>query len=149
MLPPRVPLSMALLSGAGAYLLDTGRVLVLWLGHAVSPEFLSQARRLCRDRSSIHPKTCCRGELCPKAPPKRNRCPQQTPGDLCCDWVQALHQASSSGVPDAQALFMEPEKPGSDFSKRLNAVLRCATSVDVLHPDPHLDIATPFMTTSW
>ena len=56
MLPPRVPLSMALLSGAGAYLLDTGRVLVLWLGHAVSPDFLSQARSLCHDRSIMHPR---------------------------------------------------------------------------------------------
>ena len=43
-LPPRAPLSMEQLSGAGAYLLDNGRMLVLWLGHAVSPEFLSQAR---------------------------------------------------------------------------------------------------------
>ena len=41
-LPSRAPLSMALLSGAGAYLLDNGRVLVLWLGHAVPPEFLAQ-----------------------------------------------------------------------------------------------------------
>jgi len=58
-LPPRVPLSMALLSGAGAYLLDTGRVLVLWLGHAVSPEFLSQVGSLCRARTIMPPKTCC------------------------------------------------------------------------------------------
>lgn len=42
-----------------------------------------------------------------------------------CVQVQALGQASSSGLPDARALFMEPEKQGSDLSKRLNAVLRC------------------------
>ena len=35
---------MEQLSGAGAYLLDNGRMLVLWLGHAVSPEFLSQVQ---------------------------------------------------------------------------------------------------------
>ena len=40
--------------------------------------------------------------------------------------VQALGQASSSGVPDAQALFVEPAKPGSDLSQRLNAMLRYA-----------------------
>ena len=45
-LPPRAPLSMELLSGAGAYLLDNGRMLVLWLGHAVPVEFLSQVRAL-------------------------------------------------------------------------------------------------------
>ncbi len=43
-LPPRAPLSMEQLSGAGAYLLDNGRMLVLWLGHAVPLEWLSQAR---------------------------------------------------------------------------------------------------------
>ena len=45
--------------------------------------------------------------------------------------VQALGQASNSGVPDAQALFMEPEKPGSDLSQRLNAVLRCRTPANL------------------
>ncbi len=59
MLPPRVPLSMALLSGAGAYLLDTGRMLVLWLGHAVSPEFLSQVRSLRLVGAQHAPKDSC------------------------------------------------------------------------------------------
>ena len=35
---------MEQLSGAGAYLLDNGRMLVLWLGHAVPLEWLSQVR---------------------------------------------------------------------------------------------------------
>jgi hypothetical protein len=56
-LPPRAPLSMALLSGAGAYLLDNGRVLVLWLGHAVSSEFLLQVRTLHSIGSAAHTKS--------------------------------------------------------------------------------------------
>ena len=60
-LPPRAPLSMEQLSGAGAYLLDNGRMLVLWLGHAASTEFVSQVRRMLLDLSSgcLAPSPAC------------------------------------------------------------------------------------------
>ncbi|GLI64093.1 hypothetical protein VaNZ11_007265, partial [Volvox africanus] len=38
-LPPTVPLSMAWLEEGGAYLLDTGRLFVLWVGRAISPQW--------------------------------------------------------------------------------------------------------------
>ncbi len=59
--------------------------------------------------------------------------------------MQALGQASSSGVPDAQTLFMEPEKPGSDLSKRLNAVLRCIIGGGW---DPQPGLAMPLVMTN-
>ena len=57
-LPPRAPLSMEQLSGAGAYLLDNGRMLVLWLGHAVPLEWLSQART---SKALSHGRPCVSG----------------------------------------------------------------------------------------
>ena len=45
-LPPTVPLTSAYMSDAGAYLLDSGRIFVLWLGKRVPKEFISQARRM-------------------------------------------------------------------------------------------------------
>ncbi|EFJ52467.1 hypothetical protein VOLCADRAFT_72688 [Volvox carteri f. nagariensis] len=38
-LPPTVPLTMAALVDGGAYLLDTGRLFVLWVGRAISPQW--------------------------------------------------------------------------------------------------------------
>ena len=45
-LPSTVPLTAAYMSDAGAYLLDSGRIFVLWLGKRVPKEFISQARRM-------------------------------------------------------------------------------------------------------
>ena len=45
-LPSTVPLTAAYMSDAGAYLLDSGRIFVLWLGTRVPKEFISQARRM-------------------------------------------------------------------------------------------------------
>ena len=41
-----MPLTAAYMSDAGAYLLDSGRIFVLWLGKRVPKEFISQARRM-------------------------------------------------------------------------------------------------------
>ncbi|MEW5302407.1 MAG: hypothetical protein WDW36_005198 [Sanguina aurantia] len=41
-LPPCSPLSMAALSDAGAYLLDNGRMLVLWVGRMLSPQWAAE-----------------------------------------------------------------------------------------------------------
>jgi len=41
-LPPTVPLTGAYMSDAGAYLLDSGRIFVLWLGKRVPKDFISQ-----------------------------------------------------------------------------------------------------------
>ncbi|GIL72053.1 hypothetical protein Vretimale_545 [Volvox reticuliferus] len=38
-LPPTVPLNMAWLEEGGVYLLDTGRLFVLWVGRAISPQW--------------------------------------------------------------------------------------------------------------
>lgn len=41
-LPPTFPLSLNFLGEAGAFLLDTGRVIIMWLGRAVPREFLAE-----------------------------------------------------------------------------------------------------------
>ena len=41
-LPLPIPLTAQALDSAGAYILDTGRVCVLWLGRSLDPEFMSQ-----------------------------------------------------------------------------------------------------------
>jgi len=41
LLPAPAPLAAAALDPAGAYLLDSGRVLILWLGRAVRPDFMA------------------------------------------------------------------------------------------------------------
>ncbi|KAK9794070.1 hypothetical protein WJX73_006515 [Symbiochloris irregularis] len=41
-MPPNVPLALDLVDYSGAYLMDTGRVFLLWLGRGISPNFLSQ-----------------------------------------------------------------------------------------------------------
>ncbi len=38
------PLTQLALDPAGAYLLDSGRIFVLWLGRAIPPAFMAQAR---------------------------------------------------------------------------------------------------------
>lgn len=42
--PAPHPLTQVALDPAGAYLLDSGRIFVLWLGRAIPPAFVSQAR---------------------------------------------------------------------------------------------------------
>lgn len=42
MRPQPVPLTMAAVSDQGAYLMDCGRVFVMWLGRNVSPDFMTQ-----------------------------------------------------------------------------------------------------------
>ena len=42
--PPPVPLTMAAVSEQGAYLMDCGRVFVMWLGRSISPDFMAQVR---------------------------------------------------------------------------------------------------------
>ncbi len=37
------PMTMEAVDSSGAYLLDSGRIFVLWLGANVSPAFMSQA----------------------------------------------------------------------------------------------------------
>lgn len=44
-LPPTVGLSMAFMSDQGAYLIDNGRVFVLWVGRAISPQWCLEVRR--------------------------------------------------------------------------------------------------------
>ena len=44
MRPLPVPLTMVALSTEGAYLMDCGRVFVVWLGQAVSQDFITQVR---------------------------------------------------------------------------------------------------------
>jgi hypothetical protein len=46
-LPQRFPLASEAVSPTGAYLLDNGRVFVLYLGRALPNEFLQQARAWC------------------------------------------------------------------------------------------------------
>ncbi|GLC34598.1 hypothetical protein PLESTB_001244000 [Pleodorina starrii] len=41
-LPPTVPLALAALGDSGVYLLDTGRLFVLWLGRTVSPQWCTE-----------------------------------------------------------------------------------------------------------
>ncbi|KAK9811733.1 hypothetical protein WJX72_009241 [[Myrmecia] bisecta] len=41
-LPPTMPLATDALNGSGAYLLDNGRIFVLWLGRTISRDFLAQ-----------------------------------------------------------------------------------------------------------
>ena len=43
-LPALVPLSTEVLYPQGAYLMDNGRIFVLWLGREVSPQFLQEVR---------------------------------------------------------------------------------------------------------
>ena len=45
-LPAGVPLEMGQLSADGAYLLDNGRIFLLWLGHAVTRDFVVQVSTL-------------------------------------------------------------------------------------------------------
>lgn len=44
MLPAGVPAESSQLSTDGAYLLDNGRIFLLWLGHSVSREFVAQVQ---------------------------------------------------------------------------------------------------------
>lgn len=44
MLPASVPAESSQLSTDGAYLLDNGRIFLLWLGHSVSRDFVAQVR---------------------------------------------------------------------------------------------------------
>ena len=39
-LPPTCPLSFERLEGSGAYLLDNGRIFIVWVGRGVAPEFM-------------------------------------------------------------------------------------------------------------
>ena len=41
--------------------------------------------------------------------------------------AQVFGMPANAIPPDGQGLTMEPEKPGSDISKRINAVVRCVT----------------------
>ena len=41
-LPPRAPLTRDYMSAAGVYLMDNGRMLILWVGSKAPPELLSQ-----------------------------------------------------------------------------------------------------------
>ncbi len=43
-LPMPIPLTAQVMDPAGAYLLDTGRVCVLWLGRDLSPGFMAQVQ---------------------------------------------------------------------------------------------------------
>ena len=47
-LPATVPASLMYLRADGAYLLDTGVVLLLWLGRDVQPAWLTQVRDAAR-----------------------------------------------------------------------------------------------------
>ena len=40
--PLPAPLTMEAVNGAGAYLLDVGRIFVLWIGSNIGPSFMSQ-----------------------------------------------------------------------------------------------------------
>lgn len=42
LLPPTSPLSLERLEGSGAYLLDNGRIFIVWVGRGVAPEFMQQ-----------------------------------------------------------------------------------------------------------
>lgn len=42
MRPAPVPLTMQAVSDQGAYLMDCGRVFVMWLGRGISPDFMAQ-----------------------------------------------------------------------------------------------------------
>ncbi len=46
--PAPVPLTMQAVSEQGAYLMDSGRVFVMWLGRNVSPDFMTQVCMLCQ-----------------------------------------------------------------------------------------------------
>ena len=41
--PAPAPLTTAAVQADGAYLMDCGRVFVMWLGRSISPEFMTQA----------------------------------------------------------------------------------------------------------
>lgn len=43
-LPPTVPASLSFMLESGAYLIDNGRMLVLWLGRALTPGWLAEVR---------------------------------------------------------------------------------------------------------
>ena len=45
-MPERMPLSRDYLDPSAAYLLDNGRILVLWLGLNLSPDFMHQVRHV-------------------------------------------------------------------------------------------------------
>jgi len=61
MLPPLVPLSSEVLFPSGAYLLDNGRVFVLWLGREVSSHFLHE---VCPNHISVLMCHICNGQGC-------------------------------------------------------------------------------------
>lgn len=103
-----VPLATEVLYPTGAYLLDNGRVFVLWLGREVSPNFMHEVRalRLQTSRPTSHagPRPDCFGILPMQVfgiDPKTNR-----PTDA-----------------EGSALSVEPARPGS-LSQRINSVLR-------------------------
>lgn len=50
-IPPTIPLSMEMLSGDGAYLMDNGRIFILWLGRNISSSYIGQL--FCTDPSSL------------------------------------------------------------------------------------------------
>lgn len=45
--PAPVPLTMQAVSEQGAYLMDSGRVFVMWLGRNISPDFMAQVCLIC------------------------------------------------------------------------------------------------------
>ena len=45
--PAPVPLTMQAVSEQGAYLMDSGRVFVMWLGRNISPDFMAQVCMFC------------------------------------------------------------------------------------------------------
>lgn len=62
-LPPSMPLAQDLIDPSGAYLLDSGRLLLLWLGRGVSPAFLTQvllSLHLYMSLSVAHVRAHCR-----------------------------------------------------------------------------------------
>lgn len=58
-LPPCSPLSMAALSDSGAYLLDNGRMLVLWVGKMLSPQWTAEVGAVMCVKSDLL--SCIRG----------------------------------------------------------------------------------------
>lgn len=108
-LPPHGP------AAAGAYIVDNGRTLILWVGQAAPPTFYQQAFGLQgppQDATGAGP--CCVRSLVCRAPcchlPSARRLPLLLPNDCPC--------ALPAG------LSPEPARPGSELSARINGVLR-------------------------